>query len=113
MNPETLAQAAVDLGRRYGCRHRLVIGDDLLAHRFPAVHAVGRAAAVAPRIVELEWGSPAHPKLSLVGKGVCFDTGGLDIKPSASMLLMKKEDRKSVVSGRRARGCVGLRWEAC
>jgi len=91
MNPETLAQAAVDLGRRYGCRHRLVIGDDLLAHRFPAVHAVGRAAAVAPRIVELEWGSPAHPKLSLVGKGVCFDTGGLDIKPSASMLLMKKD----------------------
>lgn len=91
MSPETLAQAALDLGRRYGARHRIVIGDDLLAQRLPAVHAVGRAAAVAPRLVDLEWGNPNHPKVTLIGKGVCFDTGGLDIKPGASMLLMKKD----------------------
>ena len=91
MSPEGLAQAALDLGRRHGCRHRMIIGDDLLAHRFPAIHAVGRAAAVAPRLADLEWGHPSHPKVTLVGKGVCFDTGGLDIKPSTSMLLMKKD----------------------
>ncbi len=91
MSPETLGQAALELGRRYGSRQRTIIGDDLLAQRFPAIHAVGRAAAVAPRLVELEWGNPSHPKVTLIGKGVCFDTGGLDIKPSASMLLMKKD----------------------
>jgi leucyl aminopeptidase len=91
MTPESLANAAIDVARRYGCRHRLVIGDALLAERFPAIHAVGRASAVAPRLVDMEWGDPSHPKVTLVGKGVCFDTGGLDIKPSASMLLMKKD----------------------
>jgi leucyl aminopeptidase len=91
MSPEALANAAIELGRRYGARHRLIIGDELLVQRFPAIHAVGRAAAVAPRLVELEWGDPAHPKVTLVGKGVCFDTGGLDIKPSSAMLLMKKD----------------------
>jgi leucyl aminopeptidase len=91
MSPEALANTAIELGRRYGARHRLIIGDELLVQRFPAIHAVGRAAAVAPRLVELEWGDPAHPKVTLVGKGVCFDTGGLDIKPSSAMLLMKKD----------------------
>lgn len=91
MSPEALAQAAIDLARRYGCRHRQIIGDDLLKERFPAVHAVGRAAAIAPRVVDMEWGDASHPKITLVGKGVCFDTGGLDIKPGASMLLMKKD----------------------
>lgn len=91
MSPDALAQAALDLGRRYGCRQRVVIGDDLLEQRFPAVHAVGRAAAVAPRIVELEWGHATDPNVTLIGKGVCFDSGGLDIKPGASMLLMKKD----------------------
>ena len=91
MSPEALAQAAVEVARRYGARHRVIIGDDLLKERFPAVHAVGRAAAVAPRLVDIEWGEPSHPKVTLVGKGVCFDTGGLDIKPGASMLLMKKD----------------------
>jgi leucyl aminopeptidase len=67
------------------------VGDDLLKERMPAVHAVGRAAAVAPRLVDIEWGDASHPKVTLVGKGVCFDTGGLDIKPGASMLLMKKD----------------------
>ncbi len=91
MTPETLANAAVDIARRYGARHRQFIGDALIAERLPAVHAVGRASAVAPRLVDLEWGDPSHPKVTLVGKGVCFDTGGLDIKPPASMLLMKKD----------------------
>ncbi|HVF15965.1 MAG TPA: leucyl aminopeptidase family protein [Steroidobacteraceae bacterium] len=91
MTPETLANAVIDVGRRYGCRHRQVIGDALLAERFPAVHAVGRASAVPPRLVDMEWGDASHPKVTLVGKGVCFDTGGLDIKPGASMLLMKKD----------------------
>ena len=91
MSPETLAQAAVEVARRYGARHRVIVGDDLLKERLPAVHAVGRAAAVAPRLVDIEWGDSSHPKVTLVGKGVCFDTGGLDIKPGASMLLMKKD----------------------
>ena len=91
MSPEALAQAAIDVARRYGARHKVIVGDELLAQRFPAIHAVGRAAAVAPRLIDLEWGQASHPKVTLVGKGVCFDTGGLDIKPSAAMLLMKKD----------------------
>jgi leucyl aminopeptidase len=91
MSPEALAQVAIDVARRHGARHRVIIGDDLLKERFPAVHAVGRAAAVAPRLVDIEWGDASKPKVTLVGKGVCFDTGGLDIKPGASMLLMKKD----------------------
>ncbi len=91
MSPEALAQAAVEVARRYGARARVIIGDDLLKERLPAVHAVGRAAAVAPRLVDIEWGDASRPKVTLVGKGVCFDTGGLDIKPGSSMLLMKKD----------------------
>lgn len=91
MTPEALASAAVELAKRHDCRHRQIIGDALVAERFPAVHAVGRASAVAPRVVDLEWGDATHPKVTLVGKGVCFDSGGLDIKPGASMLLMKKD----------------------
>jgi leucyl aminopeptidase len=91
LNPEALANAVLEVGRRYGCRSRHIVGDALLSERFPAVHAVGRASSHAPRLVDLEWGSSSHPKVTLVGKGVCFDTGGLDIKPGASMLLMKKD----------------------
>jgi leucyl aminopeptidase len=91
LSPEALAQAAVDVAKRYGGKHRVVVGDDLLKERFPTVHAVGRASAVAPRVFDMEWGDASHPKVTLVGKGVCFDSGGLDIKPGASMLLMKKD----------------------
>jgi leucyl aminopeptidase len=91
MTPEALANAAAEIGRKYGCRHREVVGDALLAERLPVIHAVGRASAVAPRLVDMVWGDPSHPKVTLVGKGVCFDTGGLDLKPAASMLLMKKD----------------------
>ncbi len=66
-------------------------GNDLLTANFPLIHAVGRAAAEAPRLIDLTWGDPAHPRVTLVGKGVTFDTGGLDIKPSSGMLLMKKD----------------------
>ncbi|MCA0417837.1 MAG: leucyl aminopeptidase family protein, partial [Proteobacteria bacterium] len=68
-----------------------IIGDDLIARNFPMIHAVGRASTRAPRLVDLTWGDPAHPKVTLVGKGVAFDTGGLNLKPDASMLLMKKD----------------------
>ncbi|HEX2493783.1 MAG TPA: leucyl aminopeptidase family protein [Steroidobacter sp.] len=91
MSPEALAEAALEVARQYGARWRVVVGDDLLKERFLAIHAVGRAAAVEPRLVDIQWGDPSHPKVTLVGKGVCFDSGGLDIKPSASMLLMKKD----------------------
>lgn len=91
MNPATLEDAIRDLARRYDAEVSSVIGKDLLAENYPMIHAVGRAAAVAPRLVDLQWGRADAPKVTLVGKGVCFDTGGLDIKPSSAMLLMKKD----------------------
>jgi leucyl aminopeptidase len=91
LTPAGLAEAAVELAKRFDATHRVIVGDALLEQRFPAVHAVGRASAVAPRMFDMEWGNPAHPRVTLVGKGVCFDSGGLDIKPGASMLLMKKD----------------------
>ena len=91
LGPEELAAAAVDLARRHGARIEVIAGDALLDRGFPLVHAVGRASDRAPRLVDLVWGDESHPKVTLVGKGVCFDTGGLNIKPDAGMLLMKKD----------------------
>ncbi|MGY4305779.1 leucyl aminopeptidase [Bradyrhizobium sp. USDA 4369] len=91
MGPEELEAAAKQVAERFGARFTSIIGDDLLQQNFPLIHAVGRASTRAPRLIELVWGDPAHPKVTLVGKGVCFDTGGLDLKPSSSMLLMKKD----------------------
>src|SRR5262249_45066440 len=68
-----------------------VVGDDLLAQNFPLIHAVGRAAGAGPRLIDISWGEADHPRVTLVGKGVCFDTGGLDIKPDSAMLNMKKD----------------------
>ncbi len=90
MGPAELEQAARDLADRFGARIAVTTGDDLLTGNFPMVHAVGRASPRAPRLIDLRWGS-VGPALTLVGKGVCFDTGGLDIKPSSGMLLMKKD----------------------
>ncbi|HXQ32313.1 MAG TPA: leucyl aminopeptidase family protein [Steroidobacteraceae bacterium] len=90
LSPAELAAAIGGVASRFGAEFRQIIGDQLLAEGFPAIHAVGRAAAVAPRLVELRWGS-AGPRVTLVGKGVCFDSGGLDLKPSSAMLLMKKD----------------------
>jgi leucyl aminopeptidase len=91
MGPAELAQAAKDVAERFGARFDCIVGDDLVKQNFPLIHAVGMASSRAPRLIDLSWGDPAHPKVTLVGKGVCFDTGGLDLKPSSGMLIMKKD----------------------
>lgn len=91
MGPSALEKAACALGEKYGLKPCVIAGDDLLKYNFPLIHAVGRAAHEAPRLVDFVFGPPDAPKVTLVGKGVCFDTGGLDIKPSSAMLLMKKD----------------------
>jgi leucyl aminopeptidase len=91
LGPAELAEACGTVAERFDAACRTIAGDALLDENYPAIHAVGRASSRAPRLVELLWGDPQAPKLTLVGKGVCFDTGGLDLKPSANMLLMKKD----------------------
>jgi leucyl aminopeptidase len=91
MGPQELAQAAQELARRFDAKFACVVGDDLTRQNFPLIHAVGMASPRAPRLIDFTWGDPSHPKVTLVGKGVCFDTGGLDLKPSSSMLTMKKD----------------------
>jgi leucyl aminopeptidase len=90
MGPPDLEKAARDLAKVHGADISVVTGDDLLAQNLPMIHAVGRAADRAPRLIDMRWGKSGK-KLTLVGKGVCFDTGGLNLKPSASMGLMKKD----------------------
>jgi leucyl aminopeptidase len=92
LGPAELADVARDVADRHGARLTVTSGTQL-ATDYPMIHAVGAAAtpARAPRLIELEWGDAAHPRIAIVGKGVCFDSGGLDIKPSAGMLLMKKD----------------------
>ncbi|ANK83873.1 MULTISPECIES: leucyl aminopeptidase family protein [unclassified Rhizobium] len=91
MGPDQLEAAFRALAGHYKAELSVITGDELLKQNFPLVHTVGRASADAPRLLELRWGKKGHRKVTLVGKGVCFDTGGLDIKPAASMLLMKKD----------------------
>lgn len=91
MGPDALEEAARSLAASHGAQVSVTAGDALLADNFPMIHAVGRAAARAPRLIDLAWGRQDAPKVTLVGKGVCFDTGGLDIKPASGMLLMKKD----------------------
>ncbi|MEA2906172.1 MAG: leucyl aminopeptidase [Alphaproteobacteria bacterium] len=91
MGPAELEEAARALANRHSASIRSIIGDDLLKENFPLIHAVGRAAAGAPRLIDMSWGDPKAPKVTLVGKGVCFDSGGLDIKPDSAMLIMKKD----------------------
>jgi leucyl aminopeptidase len=91
LGPENLEAEAKKLAERYGARFESTVGEDLLKKNFPLIHAVGRASDQAPRLIDFRWGEASHPKVTLVGKGVCFDTGGLDIKPSSGMLLMKKD----------------------
>ncbi len=92
LGPAELAEAAEELAERYGADFSVTMGD-ALADGFPMIHAVGAAAvpARAPRLIDFTWGDAEAPKVTLVGKGVCFDTGGLDLKTSAGMLLMKKD----------------------
>jgi leucyl aminopeptidase len=91
MGPADLEEAARTLAAKHGAGARATVGDDLLRENFPLIHAVGRAAARRPRLIDLTWGDVDDPRITLVGKGVCFDSGGLDIKPESSMLNMKKD----------------------
>ncbi|MDO8396323.1 MAG: leucyl aminopeptidase family protein [Bradyrhizobium sp.] len=91
MGPEELALAAAKLAKRFGADFSAIVGDELTRQNFPLIHAVGMASSRAPRLIDFTWGDPGHPKVTLVGKGVCFDTGGLDLKPSSGMLIMKKD----------------------
>jgi leucyl aminopeptidase len=91
LGPEELANSAESLAKEYGAEFSVIIGDDLIKQNYPSIHAVGRAHDRAPRLIDIRWGKTSDRKLTLVGKGVCFDTGGLDLKPSAGMELMKKD----------------------
>jgi leucyl aminopeptidase len=91
LGPTALSAAAKAVADQFGATFKETVGDDLLTNNYPAIHAVGRAAEDAPRLIEISWGSPDLPTVALVGKGVCFDSGGLDIKSAAGMKLMKKD----------------------
>jgi len=90
MGPAELEAAARGVAARFGATFSCIAGDEL-AKGFPLIHAVGMASTRSPRLIDFSWGDASHPKVTLVGKGVCFDTGGLDLKPSSGMLLMKKD----------------------
>ncbi|MEM1298828.1 MAG: leucyl aminopeptidase family protein [Pseudomonadota bacterium] len=91
MGPAALAAAAQKIGQRHTAEVKITEGPDLLEANLPLIHTVGRAAVDAPRLIDLSWGKADAPKVTLVGKGVCFDTGGLNLKPTGSMALMKKD----------------------
>ncbi|NLA68480.1 MAG: leucyl aminopeptidase family protein [Gammaproteobacteria bacterium] len=91
MGPEELEAVARGIAAAHGADFESIVGDALLALNFPAIHAVGRASHRAPRLLVLRWGEAAHPHVAIVGKGVCFDTGGLDLKPADGMRNMKKD----------------------
>ncbi|HKC02417.1 MAG TPA: leucyl aminopeptidase family protein [Sphingomicrobium sp.] len=92
LGPAELEAAARDEAKRAGAKLRVTAGDELRTG-YPLIDAVGRAAIAerAPRLIELEWGDPEHPRVAIVGKGVCFDSGGLDLKPASGMRIMKKD----------------------
>jgi leucyl aminopeptidase len=91
MGPDGLAETAAAMAKEFKAEYSDITGDDLIDRNLPAIHAVGRAADRAPRLIDLTWGNGSAPKVTLVGKGVCFDTGGLDLKSSRAMALMKKD----------------------
>jgi leucyl aminopeptidase len=91
MGPQELEDAARQLARTHGASVTSIVGDDLLVRNFPLIHAVGRASPRAPRLIDVTWGRPGGRQVTLVGKGIAFDTGGLDIKPASGMLIMKKD----------------------
>ncbi|MDI9819103.1 MULTISPECIES: M17 family metallopeptidase [unclassified Legionella] len=91
LGPEELAEVVANLAKAHGAEFEQWVGNALLESNFPAIHAVGRASINEPRLLSLTWGDKRDPKITLVGKGVCFDSGGLDIKPSTAMRLMKKD----------------------
>ena len=91
MGPDALEKAFCNLALKHNAYTQVIKGDALLTQNFPMIHAVGRASDQEPRLLDMQWGDKNNPKVTLVGKGVCFDTGGLNIKPTSSMGLMKKD----------------------
>ena len=91
MGPVELAEIAEQVAAVGGASFSVILGDDLLTQNYPTIHAVGRGSSRTPRLIDIRWGSVEAPKVTLIGKGVCFDSGGLDIKPADNMLLMKKD----------------------
>ncbi|MDP2560342.1 M17 family metallopeptidase [Psychrobium sp. 1_MG-2023] len=91
MMPQNLAETAHELTRQFGGSVTQIVGDELLSQNYPTIHAVGRASVHQPQLIDLIWGDDANPQITLVGKGVCFDSGGLDLKPTAGMRYMKKD----------------------
>lgn len=90
--PQDISKIADELADQHaGTKVTHIVGDDLLKENYPTIHAVGRASVHEPRLIDLTWGDPSHPKVTLVGKGVCFDSGGLDLKPGSAMRNMKKD----------------------
>ena len=113
MGPDALEKACRKIAANHKARVSVIKGDALLKRGFPMVHAVGRASTQAPRVINMVWGKASHPKVTLVGKGVTFDSGGLNIKPGSSMALMKKDmggaanvlGLAHMIMGCRASGC--------
>ncbi len=91
MGPDELEEVALGLAKRFGGQLSVTRGEELLAENYPMIHAVGRASNRAPRLLDLVWGEEKKPKVTIVGKGVCFDSGGLDIKSASGMATMKKD----------------------
>lgn len=91
MMPEHLSEVTQKLSAKFNASFSEIVGDDLIKDNYPLIHAVGRASENQPRLIKLEWGNPEHPLLCVAGKGVCFDSGGLDIKNAAGMRWMKKD----------------------
>jgi leucyl aminopeptidase len=91
MMPQHLAECMIDMSNEFGATFKQIVGDELLEQNYPTIHAVGRASVNKPRLLDLRWGDVNAPKVTLVGKGVCFDSGGLDLKPASGMRLMKKD----------------------
>ena len=91
MSPVALEQAARDLAKTFDADVTSVVGEELLEQNYPMIHAVGRAAHEAPRLVEIEWGDPSHPRLAIIGKGITFDTGGVNMKSASGARIMKKD----------------------
>ena len=108
MGPDELEKAAAAVAKGFDAKITVIKGDDLLKKSFPAIHAVGRAAVKAPRLIDITWGDEKHPKVTLAGKGVCFDTGGLDMKSATGMLLMKKDMGGAAVALGLARAIMAL-----
>jgi leucyl aminopeptidase len=109
LGPAELAQAVQGVAERFDADCRTLVGEDLLREGYPAIHAVGQASPRAPRMVDLRWGKEDAPRVALVGKGVCFDTGGLDIKPSQGMALMKKDMGGAAITLALAQAVMALR----